>query len=84
MPLRSQTVSYRLLRRYMQYCEGIAPSMILKAYGLGEEAARSFKAFLDDFGKYEIEIERYYDQAQMGQALYGRMLRKGEPPVPGL
>ena len=84
MPLRSQTVSYRVLARYMQYCEGIAPAMILKAYGAGEEAARAFKAFLDDFGKHEIEIERYYDQAQSAQALYNRMLRKGEPAVPGL
>ena len=84
MPLRSQTVAYRLLRRYMQYCEGIAPAMILKAYGAGEEAARAFNAFLDDFGKYELEIERYYDQAMSAKALYGRMIRKGEPTVPGL
>ena len=39
------------------------PTLI--AVGAEAEAKESFLQFVRDFGKYEIELERYYDQAMM-------------------
>jgi hypothetical protein len=63
MPMRAQTVAYRLLMRYLDYCEGLADVMILKCLGADAEAVVRYASFLNEFGKYEIEIERYYDQS---------------------
>jgi len=63
MSMRAQTVAYRLLMRYLDYCEGLADVMVLKCLGADAEAVSKYAAFLNEFGKYEIEIERYYDQS---------------------
>lgn len=68
MPYRAQTVSVRLLLRYLTYLQGFADCLILKAEGKDEEAKESAKAFWDDFGKYELEMERYYDHCLMVMA----------------
>ena len=62
MPYRVQTVSYRILRRYLEYCVGIADALILKASGKDAEARESLAAFMREFGKYELEMEVCYDQ----------------------
>jgi hypothetical protein len=61
MPMRAQTVAYKLLRYYMEYCTGLAHCLVLKSLGANEEAKEEFEKFYTDFGKYEIEIERYFD-----------------------
>lgn len=66
MPMRAQTVAYKLLRYYMEYCEGLAGCFALKCIGAGVEAKAAYERFLADFGKYETEIETYYDQYLMG------------------
>ncbi len=66
---RPKTVSMRLLRRHADFCAGLAPVIAIKAQGDDEKAGEAFKAFLDDFGKYEVEIERYYDQGLAGNCL---------------
>ena len=77
MPMRAQTVSYRLLNYFLKYCEGLAPILVLKCSGLDDEAMQAYADFLNEFGKYEIEIERYYDQSLYGMtfALYNKFLR---------
>lgn len=62
MPFRVQTVAMRLLSRHTEYCEGIAAFMIEKAKGDQAKAQDIIVQFRSDFGKYEIELERYYDQ----------------------
>ena len=62
MPYRVQTVSYRILGRYLEYCKGVAISLALKAEGKENEAKRKFNEFRVSFGKYELEMERYYEQ----------------------
>ena len=66
MPMRPQEISYKLLRYYMEYCKGIANAFAIKCFGAGEEAKKAYYDFLADFGKYEKEIETYYDQYMMG------------------
>ena len=65
MPYRLQVLSYKLLRYYMEYCDGIANCFAMKCFGAGEEAKKAFDKFLAEFGKYEKEIETYYDQYMM-------------------
>ena len=62
MPMRVQTVSYRLLEKYLEYCVGLSKFMVLKCMGADAEATEAFWSFFTEFGKYEQEIERYYDQ----------------------
>ncbi len=61
MPTRPQTVSYRLLLRHAEYILGVADCMAEKAKGNDALALEKGMAFFHDFGRYEFEIERYFD-----------------------
>ena len=65
MPYRAQTVSVRLLLRYMEYLRGFADCLKWKALGQDQEAKAAAAAFWQDFGKYELELDRYYDHCLM-------------------
>ncbi|MBR2353218.1 MAG: DUF4838 domain-containing protein [Clostridia bacterium] len=82
MPKRVQTVSVRLLARYLEYCEGISKALILKCYGLGEEAKKAYADFLADFGKHEVVLERYYD-FYLARSTIAGVIGKTEKSVPG-
>ena len=75
MPYRVQTVSVRLLLRYLEYLRGFAGCLALKAAGKDSDAIDAAKAFWADFGKYELELDRYYDHYLMvmaHKAIFGR------------
>ena len=72
MPHRTQTVAYKLLDRYLEYCKGIAVALAKKASGDEEAALDAYNALRISFGKHELEIERWYDQ-QMCFASLGRI-----------
>ena len=61
MPYRPQTVSWRLLLRHAEYIEKLGALMTQKALGNDYTARELAKAFCDDFGRYELELERYFD-----------------------
>ncbi|MBQ9778225.1 MAG: DUF4838 domain-containing protein [Clostridia bacterium] len=61
MPHRVQTVSMQLLIHHAEYCIGIAKAMIPKCQADHEGAKQLYDAFFDEFGKRELEIERYFD-----------------------
>ncbi len=61
MPKRAQTVAYRILKVYLEYCKGLSKVLVLKAMGAGVESQRAYYEFLNDIGRYELEIERWYD-----------------------
>lgn len=63
MPYRPQTVSWRLLLRHAEYVEKWAQLMIEKARGNNYKAVELSNAFCGDFGRYEMEIQRYYDHS---------------------
>lgn len=69
MPTRAQTVSMRLLLRHAEYCERYADMMIRKAGGDDEGAREAWKTFCEEFGRYEFEMERYYDHYMAMQAM---------------
>ena len=82
MPMRSQSVAYKLLRYYMEYCTGLASCLMIKCQGRGEEAMDAFKSFLEDFGRHESEIETYYDQYMMAYGFKLRIFGVMEDDVP--
>ena len=84
MPMRAQTVAVRLLKKYCEYCKGVADALALKCFGLDEEAKKVYHKFADSFGQYEIEIERYYDQHMAFKALEGRVFNVGSQTTPGI
>ena len=61
MPTRPQTVSWRLLLRHAEYCEQWSRILLAKALGQNFLAIELAKEFRSSFGRYELEIERYYD-----------------------
>ncbi|MBR2634871.1 MAG: DUF4838 domain-containing protein [Clostridia bacterium] len=69
MPTRPQTVSWRLLGYAADFFEGIAAFMKEKCVGHSALPLQMAKEFLVEFGKNEIAIERYYDQANAGKSL---------------
>ncbi len=69
MPTRPQTVSWRLLGYHATYIELFADILIAKCVGHSYETKEAFERFQAEFGKFELEIERYYDQANTCYAL---------------
>ena len=81
MPKRVQTVAMRLLIRYLEYVEGFAHFMTLRALGAGAEARKEANEFITRFGRHEVEIERYFDICILGKALEWRIMKKDEDAV---
>ena len=84
MPLRAQTVAYRLLAKYLDFCRGLANALILKACGAEEEAERASREFFREFGKNEVAIERYYDQSVYEKAYTWKIFSKKKSNIGGL
>ncbi len=82
MPMRAQTVMYKLLRYYMEYCQGLAKCLIPKCYGAGKEAKELWEQFVTDFGRHEREIETCYDQWMMYYAFNHKVFASEEAAVP--
>jgi hypothetical protein len=59
---------HRVLRRYLEYCEGLAYPLILKAMGLSIEASEAYEEFRTEFGKYELEMDGLFDQGHAARA----------------
>ena len=81
MPMRAQTVMHRVLRRYLEYCEGLSYPLTLKAMGLGLEASLAYEEFSTEFGKYEFEMEGIFDQGHSTRAYTHRIFGKSENPL---
>lgn len=77
-PYRAQTVAFKLLRYYAEYCERLAECLIPKAYGAGAEAKELFQKFLADFGRHEHEIGSCYDHFLATWALSHRIFNRPE------
>ena len=63
---RTQTVSYQLLGHFIDFCKLLAPALSLKCEGQDDEAKERYAEMLSEFGKREVYIETYYDQALYG------------------
>jgi len=81
MPYRAQTVAYRLLNYFLEFVEGYSKFMVIKSLGGAKEAKEMCMKFMDDFGRHEVAIERYYDQRNFGAAMNWRILKSNEEPM---
>ena len=84
MPYRAQTVSFRILNRYLEYCKRISDALALKAIGEEYKALELYKEFLREFGKYELEMERSYDQWMCHASLrqiFNKIAVKTDEPI---
>ncbi len=64
LPVRVQSVSMRLLLRHAEYCERLSEVMTAKAVGDDTKAHELWDSFRRDFGRYEFELERWFDHGQ--------------------
>ncbi|MBO5340543.1 MAG: DUF4838 domain-containing protein [Oscillospiraceae bacterium] len=78
MPQRVQTVAVRLLMAHGEFCRGYAAAMALKCVGKDTAARESFEAFANDFGRYELGMERYYDHFEATHSLKAIFNTKSE------
>ena len=70
MPTRPQTVSWRLLWRHTEYCERFAEILMEVCKGHKKYAMEMLQKFFEDFGKYDFEMERYFDTGLAFDSLY--------------
>ena len=70
MPKRAQAVAYKILHYYLLYLKGIAHPISLKAVGEHEKAKEALTEFFNEFGRYELEIERWFDHCLCSVALH--------------
>ena len=84
VPTRCQTISWRLILRHCEYVVGVAETMALLAEGDQAGADTYGRAFCEEFGKHEFEIERYYDHYLACLCLLRRIDRTKLPPQAGL
>ena len=75
---RAQTVAYKLLRYYMEYCVGLAECLTLKCYGAGEEARKMFERFYTEFNRHEWELATYCDHYLYVNGLLTKIFNKAE------
>lgn len=69
MPTRPQTVCWRLLLRHTEWCDRLAEVFIEKCKGNNEESLALFERLIEDYGKYDVELERYFDFGLAVQSL---------------
>ena len=82
---RVQAVSYRLLEIHKEYCRNIAAIMLPRTLGNHEDAPRMQQEFAASFGRYEMEIQRYFDH-YLCMRTFGRIhgVPDEKPIVPGM
>ncbi len=59
--IRLQTVSVRLLEKHAEFCDLVSDFMVAKCLGKDKLAFELYDKARIAFGKYEVEIEKYYD-----------------------
>jgi len=80
MPTRPQSISWLLLRRHSEFAKDLAEVMSAKAAGEQEKAEKLMKDFAHNFGRFECEIERYFDQRQY-MYFYERIIQNGKKNI---
>lgn len=83
-PHRLGTASVRLLEYHIEYCAGIAKALLAKVEGDEDRAAELYHKLRVEFGKKEIEVEKYYDHYNFCLAynyVFGAMSKATAPVV---
>ena len=70
MPIRVQQVYWRIIRLHADYCQGLAEVLIHKANGRSKYATEVFHKFMEEFGKHDLELDRYFDFGLAADSIY--------------
>ena len=85
MPKRAETVSYKLLRYYLKYLAKLSELLVIKAEGHHKASQEAWKEFSAWCGSWEIEVERWFDQHMLSNAIGSVFGERVETdPVEGL
>ena len=76
---RVEYLSWKLLCYHADFCCGLAKALILKCQGDTPGAIESFDAFLAEFGKNDVALERWFDFELAAQSL--KVIVKQMPKV---
>jgi len=82
LPARIGTVSVRLLEYGLEFAEMMAAALAEKAVGHDEKASELYERLRLEFGKKEVDIERYYDQFNFFYAYNGYFASKSNLSEP--
>lgn len=61
MPNRVQQIYWRIIRLHADYCEGLAEVLIEKCLGNSACSHELFHKLMDEFGKNDLELDKYFD-----------------------
>ena len=76
LPTRPQSNAWRVLLRHTEYCERLADIFTEKALGHDKFAWEMLQKFYDDFGKYDYELERWFDFGLWAVTMKKTVLKK--------
>ena len=78
MPHRMQMIHWRLLERHTEWCDLIADCMIAKCKGQDVLAQEMWKKSVDSFGKYDLELDKWFDMS-LAAVSYNRIMKAKKP-----
>lgn len=78
MPHRIQTMHWRMLALHTEWCDLIADCMIAKCKGQDVLAQEMWKKTVDTFGKYDMELDRWFDMS-LAAVSYTRIMKAKKP-----
>ena len=76
LPTRPQSNAWKMLLRHTEFCERLAQVMTEKALGHDKYAWEILQKFYDDFGKYDYELERWFDFGMWAVTIKATVLKK--------
>ena len=70
MPIRAQQVCWRVIALHTEFCSGFAAVMEEKCQGRNKYSHEQYHAFLEEFGKHDFELERFFDFGLCAETLH--------------
>ena len=77
-PLRIRSVHWQLLEHHARWCMIVADVMKVKCCGDDEESMARWKELIGEFGKYDFELDRYFDMSLASHS-FNQILKKVKP-----
>lgn len=78
MPHRIQVMHWRMLDRHTEWCDLIADCMIAKCKGQDVLAQEMWKKAVDQFSKYDMELDKWFDMS-LAAVSYNRIMKAKKP-----
>ena len=76
MPTRVQQICWRIIRLHADYAEGLAQVLTEKCLGHSARSHELFHAFMDEFGKHDFELDRYFDFGLAADSIHKIVIAK--------